>query len=112
MEPLDCIGIARNVESFYLSSLQKSKILVNFPPPVNDNVYLPVSRKSSYQETLNNFMATVVLYKSTLTKISYNSNGVNRVNVSNGFNSRNTILNSIAKYETNKYFCENNYIGT
>jgi hypothetical protein len=96
---IDFIKIAKEVDSFYLSSLDTGSIIVNIGHPINDAVRFVIIRKLTYQETLNQILGKITLYFSTLRQIKHVTNGVTKTYYANSIKTRKHIIEHIYELE-------------
>ncbi len=107
----DPVQVAKETEKFYLSGQITAQILVKFREPVLKNILFKITRKSSYQNTLNNILANIRLYISVLRKIIYTYNGNTYTRIATGVENLNIITNEIKNDYNRNYILGNNYLG-
>jgi hypothetical protein len=108
---INMIGIAKETEQFYLSNSNTSQILVKFNGAIKNNIFFALTRKTSYQETLNYVLANIMLYLSVCTKITVETNGSIKESIAVGVQHKNLIISAI-KYKHNAdYIMGHSYIG-
>ena len=109
---INMIEIAKQTEVFYLSPLNSSYISVVMNYPINDTVPFKVTRRSSYQATLNQVLANIMIYFSVCSKVIVTANGVIKELVGVGAQHKNLILQEIATKKLANNNIGNSYIGT
>jgi len=104
MPIVNMVVLLNQLQKFYLSSANQQNIAINLGNPINDYIYLNVTRRYSYNDTVFVFLKQLNLYLSRISNVyeaNYPSNKIVTNGVQTLVSAKNTLYNNhYTKYIT------------
>lgn len=100
-------NIAKNIQTFYMSSRTNMILDIKLLPPFNEILSLNVYKLSSYQETLNNVISRIKLYLAGFSMFITNNKGIEQKMVFNNAQDRYNYIKIYNSKVFNMYLREN-----